>query len=406
MTQVGRPESEVIERVVLLADLSAQYVIAGLSQLDRLLRTLEECFAPALAEGMGPAVTIVWRDPTLQEHRRSLLPLTHQLASQPIPARGTGRTLVLRSNAVFRRGVLAKILRSPEPHPSCAVLGPADFPASPESLDRLLGPNGSDDQVWILEGPGDLPKVERQLVRATGKPTDGLVSRTLNRPISQLLSRWLVQTRVTPNQISFFVLGVLAAATWTVARGTPLGFVIGVLLFHLASVLDGCDGEIARAKFLETRRGAWLDTSVDLLGNFLLPLAVAVGLSRQAGLPAELRSNYLIEGLLTSAGIAIGVFGVARARPSGGRADFNDFGSSAVERFGVPRWLTGLLQGVVHLLRRDSYVFLFVILAVLGQPEWILHFLAIGVALHLPVIAWSWWTSARLGASLKTLDRP
>jgi len=119
----------------------------------------------------------------------------------------------------------------------------------------------------------------------------------------------------------------------------------------------------------------------------------------------ELRSGYLLEGLLTSAGIAIGVFGVARARPRGGRADFNDFGSSAVDRFGLPGWLTGLLQGVVHLLRRDSYVFLFVILAVLGQPEWILHFLAIGVAMHLPVIAWSWWTHARVAATLKT-DRP
>jgi phosphatidylglycerophosphate synthase len=405
MTQVGRSDSPVIGRVVLLADHSAQHVIAGLSQLDRLLRTLEECFAPALAQGTGPAVVIVWRTQALREDRRSLLPATHQLASQVIPA-VPGNTLILRSNVVFRRGGLAKLLRSAKRHPCCTILGPADFPAAAEALERSLGSGGNDEQVWILESPADLPKVERQLVRATGKPTDGLVSRTLNRPISQLLSRWLVQTRVTPNQISFFVLGVLAAATWTVARGTPLGFVIGVLLFHLASVLDGCDGEIARAKFLETRRGAWLDTSVDLLGNFLLPLAIAVGLSRQAGLSAELRSSYLLEGLLTSAGIAIGVFGVARARPRGGRADFNDFGSSAVERFGVPRWLTGLLQGLVHLLRRDSYVFLFVILAVLGQPEWILHFLAIGVAMHLPVIAWSWWTNARIAASLKTSDRP
>lgn len=277
---------------------------------------------------------------------------------------------------------------------------------TPEQLARSLPPVRSDHLVWVLDSPADLQAVERQLVRATGKPSDGLVSRTLNRPISQLLSRWLVQTRVTPNQISFAVLGVLGAATWTVARGTPLGFVIGVLLFHLASVLDGCDGEIARAKFLESRRGAWLDTSVDLLGNFLLPLAVAVGLSRQAGLPAELRSSYLMEGLLTSAGIAVGVFGVARARPREGRADFNDFGSTAVARFGLPRWLTRVLQGLVHLLRRDSYVFMFVILAVLGQPEWILHFLAIGVAMHLPVIAWSWWTQARIAATLKPSDRP
>jgi len=391
-----------IGRIVVLADASAQYTVAGLSQLDRLLRTLEECFGDSLTQGAGPALVILWQRPDLREEHATRFSRTSLVVPQQVPAGPA--TLVLRTSTAFRRGALDRLLRSGEPHSAFALL-PPETPGDWDGLQTRLGEADDDDSAWVLRSALDVPRVERGLLRATGKPTDGLVSRTLNRPISQTLSRLLVQTPITPNQISFLVLGVLAAGTWTVARGTPLGFVLGVLLFHLASVLDGCDGEIARLKFLESRRGAWLDTSVDLLGNFLLPLAIALGLSRRVGLPPDVRSGYLLEGILTSAGIAIGIVGVARTRPTG-RADFNDFGSRAVERFGVPRWLTSVLKGLVHLLRRDSYVFLFVFLAILGIPEWILHFLAIGVAVHLPVIAWSVWTNARLAGPLKAPDRP
>jgi hypothetical protein len=394
-----------IGRVVLLADESAQYIIAGLSQLGRLLRTLEECFAPALAEGNPPEVLVLWKTAALREERSTRLPINYQIADQSVGSGPTGITLVLRSNVVFRRGALARLLRAANSHSSFVRLGAESFPASWEQLQDATGGARTDELCWVIESPADLPGVERQLVRGSGKPTDGFVSRTLNRPLSQLLSHLLVQTRITPNQISFLVLAVLLCSTLILARGTAAGFVIGMLLFHLASVLDGCDGEIARAKFLESRLGALLDTGVDFLGNFLLPIAIAVGLSREVGLPAELRNEYLLEGALTAAGIGLGIFGLARARPREARTDFNDFGSSTIERVGLPRPLATLLYGITQLLRRDSYVLLFVLFAVIGQPALILHFLAVGMALHLPVIAWTWWTNARIAAPLKVPDR-
>ena len=402
---LGRGNDEpVIGRVLLLADESAQHVIAGLSQLDRLLRTLEECFAAELARGAPPQVVVWWKTAGLIEQRTTRLPVSYRAGAEPVgPPAEPAQTLLLGTRAIFKRGALARLLGAPERSPSFALLAPADFPADWESLAGRLGPVDS-DSVWTVESSADIPRVQRQLLRATGKASDGLVSRTLNRPLSRLLSRLLLPTRVTPNQISFLVLSVLAASTWMLARGTPQGFVVGILLFQLASVLDGCDGEIARAKFLETRFGAWLDTSVDLFGNFLLALAVAVGLSRQPGLSLELRNTYLLEGALTSAAIALGIVGVARARPRH-RADFNDFGSTAVDRLGVPAALKPAVQLVVHLLRRDSYALVFVLFAVFGRPEWILHGLAIAVALHLPVIAWSWWFTSRTASRLKAQDR-
>jgi len=401
MTLVGGLEPPVIGRVVLLADESAHYTIAGLTQLDRVLRTLEECFGPELLTGAGPEVLVWWKSSALLEQRQTRLAISHRTTAEPLDPVRTGATLLLTTSTIFRRGALARLLRAPGSCRALAVLGQAEFPATRDSLAGRVSNAGAGELAWGVERPADIPVAERQVLRATGKPTDGLVSRTLNRPLSQLLSRLLVQTRVTPNQVSLFVLSVLALSLWTLARGTPQGFVVGMLLFHLASVLDGCDGEIARVKFLESRRGALLDTSVDFLGNLLLPFAIGLGLSRSAAVPPELRNGYLLEGILTCAGIALGIVGVARARPASERSDFNDFGSSFITRLGIPRWLATTLQGIADLLRRDSYVVVFVVLAVLGAPEWILHFLALGVAMHLPVIAWSWWTSARAVAPVK-----
>ena len=400
MTQVAGMEAPAIARVLLLADQSAHFAVAGLSQLERLLRTLEECFAAALDRAAAPEVLVFWKEPGLVAASPSKLPVRHLIANEPVALPPGGPALVLRTNVVFRRGALARLLQTPE----APFLTQGPLPASWEELDRAIPLALAPDFGWTLETPEAAPRVERELFRAMGKPTDGLVARTLNRPISRRVSRWLSQTSITPNQVSFFVLGLLTAGTIVLTLGSPLGFVVGMLLFHLASVLDGCDGELARAKFLETRRGAWLDTSVDLLGNFLLPMAIAVGLSRQAGLPVGLGNAYLLEGLLTSAGIAIGIVGVARVRPAG-RADFNDFGSNAVSRFGVSQPLTAFLRGLVDLARRDSYVLMFVVFAVLGLPQLILHFLAVGIAIHLPVIAWSWWSNARVGRPLKAADR-
>src|SRR5690606_18321905 len=49
---------------------------------------------------------------------------------------------------------------------------------------------------------------ERALFRSLRKPEDGWTSRALNRPISLSLSRLLVKTPLTPNQVSLGILAV------------------------------------------------------------------------------------------------------------------------------------------------------------------------------------------------------
>src|SRR5438128_10777784 len=109
------------------------------------------------------------------------------------------------------------------------------------------------------------------------KPQDGLVSRFLNRPISRRITRVLLKFPIHPNTwtIAIFVLPLIASVF--LVRGNYISVVIGAVIFQAFSILDGCDGEIARAKSLESRFGERLDNLCDFLASLLYVLALGSG---------------------------------------------------------------------------------------------------------------------------------
>ena len=124
---------------------------------------------------------------------------------------------------------------------------------------------------WIdVDTPHDRAMAERLLTSRSTKPHDGWVARNLNRPLSgrvftPLLMRALPD--VTPNQVSVLSVGMASGASLSFFLGEP---VLGGALVHLASVLDGSDGEIARLKRLESPFGGFLDSVLDRYGDSLI----------------------------------------------------------------------------------------------------------------------------------------
>jgi len=57
------------------------------------------------------------------------------------------------------------------------------------------------------------------------------------------------------------VIGALGVVL--VFQGTWATLALGALLVQLQSILDGCDGEIARLKFKSSKIGEWLDNVLD-----------------------------------------------------------------------------------------------------------------------------------------------
>ncbi len=125
---------------------------------------------------------------------------------------------------------------------------------------------------WLdVDTPEALSEAERRLMREeSGKTRDGPVSRHLNRPLSRWLSRYLVRTSVTPNQISLasWMLSCFAAVLMA-SSGYP-ALAAGGALAQLASIIDGCDGEIARLKHSQSEFGGWFDAVLDRYADAVL----------------------------------------------------------------------------------------------------------------------------------------
>lgn len=199
------------------------------------------------------------------------------------------------------------------------------------------------------------------------KPQDGFVSRFLNRPISRRMTRVLLKLPIRPNActIAIFVLPVVASVFLT--RGDYLSVVIGAAVFQVFSILDGCDGEIARAKNLESKFGERLDNFCDFLASLLYVLALGWGL------------NHWSEGIICAALITTNEW-LLRYSPGGMWTDSSALNESfyarhhgMIEHSGLIGLGERFVWWLFQLTKRDMALFVFFILALLGRAHWILN---------------------------------
>ncbi|KKR78350.1 MAG: Conserved hypothetical membrane protein [Candidatus Curtissbacteria bacterium GW2011_GWA1_40_9] len=109
----------------------------------------------------------------------------------------------------------------------------------------------------------DIKFARKKFLNNLSKSGDGLISKHLNRKVSTLISRYLVNTPITPNMISFIILLISIPTFFLLATGLYPWLILGGFLIQFMSILDGVDGEIARMKFLGSRWGGYLDANLD-----------------------------------------------------------------------------------------------------------------------------------------------
>jgi phosphatidylglycerophosphate synthase len=163
----------------------------------------------------------------------------------------------------------------------------------------------------------DRQAAERKLDRWLVKPTDGIYAR-LNRRISIPISRQIIKFPITANMVSIFTLLVGFASAVFFAYGNYWYTLLGAFLCLWASILDGCDGEVARLKLLESDFGCWLETICDYLSYLFLFVGMSLGLWRSSGSGAYLVGG----GLLAFGSIASFIaLGWERRRLASGRPE-------------------------------------------------------------------------------------
>jgi len=239
-------------------------------------------------------------------------------------------------------------------------------------------------QPWrYLRGRSDLSHSERDLLRQSGKSQDGLVARHVNRPISRFVTRLLLRLPLTPNTWSVLVFALPLCACACFLRGSYAGILIGAAIYQLYSILDGCDGEIARAKFLQSEFGRRLDSLLDLVGNILLALCLGLGLMRHWNEAQAGGWFYAAEGITAALCIALGE-GIVFARrsrlvsgPASPRwnATLYQRHHEFFERSGILAIGDNLAWWLVQLTKRDMAMLAFFVFAAIRLPELSLHLL-------------------------------
>ncbi len=226
---------------------------------------------------------------------------------------------------------------------------PRDLSTEPVSLDVPWG----FDAIDVIDDE-TARRAERALFRALRKPQDGWTSRWLNRYISLSISRLLVKTPLRPNQVSVGILGIGIAAGVLASRGSWASMAMGATLFQMQSVLDGCDGELSRVTHRGSVLGEWLDTIGDDLTNYGFFAGAAWGLFSSTGW-----SPYLVAGAVTvlCGLVASGIEYRYLLRIGSGDLLKYPIGGGGE---------TGAFSAIQPLFKRDTFVFLTFVAALLG----------------------------------------
>lgn len=360
--------------------------VAGLPLLARTVLALAgaglqriQVLTPLPASHLAPALNEIRR-------RCPQLALTLHTGFEPLAAGGP--CLWLHTDGVWTEEALGALRHRP---PGLSCPAPGDRPVgvttgeAPEALRaRLEAPcpaGASTPGYHPIRGRADLAGAEAMLFGALGKPSDGLVSRLFNRPLSTRLSRRLARHPVHPGQLTTLTAGCGLAMFAAFLTGGEYAVLAGCLLFHLASVADGLDGEIARIKFLSSPAGAAWDTAVDMATNLLFLVGLMAALYAREGELYLYLGFYLVGVAAAAMGLMVLLL---RLGPGGG--SFDVLGRALRLRLAPRPRLQRLFARVETCFKRDCYALLAALLALAGQATALPWLLAAGLSVWLLAI--------------------
>jgi phosphatidylglycerophosphate synthase len=133
------------------------------------------------------------------------------------------------------------------------------------------------EPTFIVQNQADAREAEQFLMRTLRKSilADGVIAYYLMRPISRLISRLLVNTQVTPNQVTLIAMAFGVAAAVAAAG---LNIALAGALLWAGAAIDCVDGELARLRLQGSKLGEWLDTVADDVSSFGVLFGVCYGL--------------------------------------------------------------------------------------------------------------------------------
>ena len=268
------------------------------------------------------------------------------------------------------------------PAPPGAVVLPGNRVLRTGELRQLAAGRPASELGVVLASEADRPAAERWLLQGLIRDTEGYMSRRFERPISLAVSRRLANTSVTPNQMTLVsvAIGLFGALFFLSSR--PAMQTAGALLFLLHSILDGCDGELARLKMLESRFGGVLDFWGDNVVHAAIFACIAIGWhgTTNSAWPLGLGAA-AVAGTLASAGFVY--WSTMRGEHEGPLF------------VSVTREVDGAVSFVADALGRRDFIYLVIAVSLFGKANWFLVAAAAGAPIFFLVLFTLEWRRAR-----------
>lgn len=236
------------------------------------------------------------------------------------------------------------------------------------------------DAYWQdVDTPASFAHAQKVCLSKQIKDTDTWTSKYLNRPISLKISQYLLKTELRPNHVTLLSFLVGMVSIFFLIRGDYWGFLLGALAYHASSVLDGCDGEVARLKMMESLDGQWIDTIADTFTHFFFVVGLMIGAYRQSE-----NIIYVYTGCLAMILVAVLLLFMFRyirnVSGSGSLLAVSKAFESANK--GSSAYLAKCGMFLRPILRRANFALLFVLIAVFNQLPTVLFFICLA-----PIVA-------------------
>ncbi len=338
--------------VILCDSETATLRVAGLTLLDRLVVAAHRAGAPS--------ITVASED---------LLPSLPRANALDIPVQSTrsrpelkAPTVVLSTRLLVQAGDLKRLAeRGGRLVKLDGTLLPAGVLSewSASDLEDQLAKLPIVATAGVAEPVHDAATADhatRALWKSLTSSADGFVDKHFNRPVGRVLSKLLIHTNVSPNQVSVAatVLGLISAALF--ALGGQRSALWAALVLQLSAIVDCVDGDLARVLFKESPLGKWLDIVGDQIVHIGVFVCIGIGLYR-TGSPSPVLA------LATSAAIGVVISFIVVMR-----------GLMQPESQRNTR-----LQRLIDATTNRDFSVLLILLALAGKLAWFLWLAAIGV---------------------------
>ncbi|MEO7733022.1 MAG: CDP-alcohol phosphatidyltransferase family protein [Kofleriaceae bacterium] len=210
-------------------------------------------------------------------------------------------------------------------------------------------------------------RAEWALIRRMNKSFEGPVDALINWRFSMRITRVLARRSlaVTPNHVTVVAIVIGLVASLIASRAGYARFALAGVLLELNSILDSVDGELARLRYQYSKLGQWLDNLSDDLVDNLFIVAVGVGLG---GWWQWLGIGAAAGRVLVSLTTYVSVY---RRTGTGDVFAFRwwfETGKATADEVYDP---TSPVTWLRSFGRRDTYVFVWMVVLLCGVPAWV-----------------------------------